>query len=122
MHPVSQERARKSGTADARREASKVALAEVEAALNEAAERCCWRERESPLAVRCCFAECREGFEGEGCLESCMEHVGRHLEARKKRGLEAVGLEECRWSWEMERWMVEYELVVEGKGGELVLA
>lgn len=45
-----------------------------------------------------------------------MEHVGRHMDERKKLGMEAVALAEWKGDGEMERWLLDQGLVVEGEG------
>lgn len=111
--PVTQARSRRKRSA----RAQTLALARepgVQAALNEAAERCAVGEGAPPRGCACLF--CEERFEGEGCLGEYMEHVGRHMDERKKLGMEAVALAEWRGDGEMERWLLDQGLVVEGEG------
>ncbi|KAM0714916.1 hypothetical protein Q7P37_009381 [Cladosporium fusiforme] len=87
----------------------------VEELLTRTAERCHVLEREAPLRCVCVF--CNDVFEGAGCLEARMEHVGRHMEERKREGLEAVEAEGWREDADLERWLLLHKLVVRRKGG-----
>lgn len=91
----------------------------VEAALNATAQRCHIVSREAPQRCACVF--CEDMFQGEGCLEARMEHVGRHLEERKKGGLGAGEVTEWKEDGALEEWLVRNEMVVR-KRGAVVLA
>lgn len=117
MHPVAAPVAQARSRRKRSGRAQTLALARepgVQAALNEAAERCAVGEGAPPSGCACLF--CEERFEGEGCLGEYMEHVGRHMDERKKLGMEAVALAEWKGDGEMERWLLEQGLVVEGEG------
>lgn len=92
----------------------------AEAALNATALRCHIVSREAPQRCACVF--CEDTFEGEGCLEARMEHVGRHLEERKKGGLQAMDVRDWKGDAELEEWLVRNEMVVRKRGGVPVLA
>jgi hypothetical protein len=89
-------------------------VAAVEAALNKTAERCYQRTREAPET--CCCVFCEETFEGDAALESRTEHVGKHMESRRKDGLEPVPVADWREDQELEDWLLRYKMIVRSKG------
>lgn len=91
----------------------------IEETLNQTASRCHVSDREAPHRCSCVF--CDEVFEGPGCLEARMEHIGRHMEENRKEGLLAVEVDSWRCDAELESWLVKHGLVVRRKGG-LVLS
>jgi hypothetical protein len=94
-------------------------VAAVEAALNKTAERCYQRTREAPET--CCCVFCEETFEGDTALESRVEHVGKHMESRRKDGLEPVPVVDWRGDQELEAWLLRYKMMFRSKGAlELV--
>jgi hypothetical protein len=94
-------------------------VATVEAALNKTAERCYQRTREAPET--CCCVFCEETFEGDAALQSRTEHVGKHMESRRKDGFEPVAMADWRGDQELEDWLLRYKMIARSKGAlELV--
>jgi hypothetical protein len=89
-------------------------VAAVEAALNKTAERCYQRTREAPET--CCCVFCEETFDGDAALESRTEHVGKHMEGRRKDGVEPVAVAEWREDQELEEWLLRYKMIVWSNG------
>jgi hypothetical protein len=89
-------------------------VATVEAALNEIAERCYQLTHSAPES--CCCVFCEETFEGEGAMEGRTEHVGKHLETRRKEGLDPVAVGDWREDKELESWMLLHGMVVRKNG------
>ncbi|GAB1743679.1 hypothetical protein NU219Hw_g604t1 [Hortaea werneckii] len=91
----------------------------METALAEIAKRCTIKLRGAPIQSGCLF--CDATFEGPNSWEERMEHVGRHMEAARKLDRAAPHLNSWRHDDLTERWLRAEGLVVEGKGGRLVL-
>lgn len=89
-------------------------VATVEAALNKIAERCYQLTHSAPES--CCCVFCEETFEGEGAMESRTEHVGKHMESRRKEGSEPVAVEDWREDKELESWLLLNGMVVRKNG------
>ena len=92
----------------------------VQAALDKIARRCYRLTPSVPQS--CCCVFCEEKFEGDGAMESRTEHVGKHMESRRKEGLEPVAVGEWREDGELEAWLLVHGMVVKGKGGGLEVA
>lgn len=90
-------------------------VATVEAALNKIAARCYQRTLTAPESCACIF--CEDRFEGEGAMEIWTEHVGKHMESRRKEGLDPVDVADWRNDEELETWLLLHEKIVKGKGG-----
>ncbi|KAI6902472.1 hypothetical protein KC318_g7791 [Hortaea werneckii] len=91
----------------------------METALAEIAQRCTIKLRDAPMQSGCLF--CDASFEGPSSWEERMEHVGRHMEAARKLDQAAPYLNSWRRDDLTEEWLRAEGLVVEGKGGRLVL-
>lgn len=94
-------------------------VATVEAALNKIATRCYQRTLSAPESCACIF--CEEKFEGEGAMEIWTEHVGKHMESRRKEGLDPVAVADWREDKELESWLLLHEKIGQGKEGLEVL-
>jgi hypothetical protein len=89
-------------------------VATVEAALNKIAERCYQLTHSAPES--CCCVFCEETFEGEGAMESRTEHMGKHMESRRKEGLEPVAVGNWREDKELEAWLLLHGMIVRKNG------
>lgn len=87
----------------------------MEAALNNIAERCYQLTQSAPES--CCCVFCEEMFEGEGAMEARVEHVGKHMESRRKEGLDPVAVGDWREDEELEAWLLLHGMIVRKKGG-----
>ena len=86
----------------------------VEEALTEASTRCYRRLRSPPEQSRCVV--CDQTFNGAGTWDERMEHIGRHMEAAKKDGLDTI--DPCNWKVDQstEAWLASERLIVRSKG------
>lgn len=50
-------------------------------------------------------------------MESRTEHMGKHMESRRKEGLDPVAVADWREDRELESWLLLHGMVVERKGG-----
>lgn len=91
----------------------------MEAALNKIAERCYQLTHSAPES--CCCVFCEETFEGEGAVESRMEHVGKHMESRRKEGLHPVAVGDWQEDEGLESWLLRHRMIVRKEGGLEVL-
>ena len=89
-------------------------VAAVEAALNMIAERCYQLTRSAPET--CCCVFCEQTFEGEGAMEARTEHVGKHMESRRKEGLDPVDVGHWREDEDLESWLLLHGMIVQNKG------
>jgi hypothetical protein len=94
-------------------------VATVEAALNNIAERCYQLTHSAPES--CCCVFCEETFEGEGAMESRTEHVGKHMESRRKEGLDPVAVGDWREDKELESWLLLHGMIGRKNGALEVL-
>lgn len=86
----------------------------MEAALNKIAERCYQLTQLAPESSCCVF--CEETFEGEGAMEARTEHVGKHMESRRKEGLDPVAVGDWREDEELEAWLLLHGTIVRKRG------
>lgn len=86
----------------------------MEAALNRIAERCYQLTHSAPES--CCCVFCEEMFEGEGAMEARTEHVGKHMESRRKEGLDPVAVGDWREDEDLESWLLRHGMIVRKKG------
>lgn len=112
MHPTNTAVSTTNNSKKKRRTHGRVAA--VEAALNRTAARCYQRTPSAPES--CCCVFCEEKFEGDGAMESRTEHVGKHMENRRKDGLDPVAVAEWREDKELEAWLLCNGMVVKKKG------
>ncbi|GAB7327966.1 hypothetical protein MBLNU13_g00030t2 [Cladosporium sp. NU13] len=86
----------------------------MEAALNKIAERCYQLTHSAPES--CCCVFCEDTFEGDGAMESRTEHVGKHMESRRKEGLDPVAVGDWREDEELESWLLRHGMIARQKG------
>lgn len=86
----------------------------MEAALNRIAERCYQLTHSAPES--CCCVFCEETFEGEGAMEARIEHVGKHMESRRKEGLDPVAVGDWHEDEDLEPWLLRHGMIVRKKG------
>lgn len=89
-------------------------IAAVGAALDKTAERC--YQNKHPVPESCCCVFCEESFEGETALESRTEHVGKHMEARKRDGLSPVAVGDWNEDKELESWLLRHKMIARKNG------
>jgi hypothetical protein len=89
-------------------------VAAVEAALNKIAARCYQLTHSAPES--CCCVFCEEKFEGDGAVETRIEHVGKHMESRRKDGLAPVAVVDWSEDKELESWLLLHGMIVKRKG------
>ena len=90
-----------------------------EAVLNEIAVRCNKKLRSAPQHSSCIFCDAK--FEGPNSWEERMEHVGRHMEAARKRNEVVAEPSDWREDEPVREWLLDEGLVVKVKG-RLLLA
>jgi hypothetical protein len=59
---------------------------------------------------------CEEKFEGDGAMESRIEHVGKHMESRRRNGLYPVAVADWNEDKELEAWSLLHGMIVKRKG------
>jgi hypothetical protein len=59
---------------------------------------------------------CEEKFEGDGAVETRIEHVGKHMESRRKDGLAPVAVVDWSEDKELESWLLLHGMIVKRKG------
>jgi hypothetical protein len=89
-------------------------VATVEDALNEVAKRCYQLTHSAPES--CCCVFCEESFEGDGAMESRTEHVGKHMESRRREGSDLVAVGDWREDKELESWLLLHGMIVQKRG------
>jgi hypothetical protein len=88
--------------------------------LNHLAARC-HRLSHSLPPPECFCVFCGEGFQsGAQGLESRLEHMGKHMDTRRKEGKEPVGVEEWRADEGLEGWLLACGVLARERGGLVV--
>jgi len=98
------------------------ATAASNTSLSQIATRCHRLTHSSPPP--CCLCVfCGERFAEDGAegLESALEHMGKHMDSRRKAGLGPVATGEWRADKGLEEWMLESGILGRGTGGKLVV-
>ena len=87
--------------------------------LAAAAHRCFNRLRNPPEHTCCLF--CDYPFNGAGTWDERLEHIGRHMESRKKENKDPVDPKQWQTDASLEEWLAEEAIIKEsGKGWILV--
>jgi hypothetical protein len=106
-------------TTSTRKRPSSKPSASTQTSLSHLAARCHRLAYSLPPPSLCVF--CGDDFEGgaQG-LESRLEHMGKHMDTRRKAGLEPVGVEEWKIDEGLQGWLLACGVLVR-EGGRLVV-